>query len=81
MRKAIVYCHDTEAGLLEESTPGRGYTFTYDKQYMMDRTHDPVSLTMPFREEPYQSDYLSLFYQYASRRSKQKDSLQKLAIG
>lgn len=58
MRKAIVYCHDTEAGLLEESTPGRGYTFTYDKQYMMDRTHDPVSLTMPFREEPYQSDYL-----------------------
>lgn len=25
MRKAIVYCHDTEAGLLEESTPGRGY--------------------------------------------------------
>ena len=58
MRKAIVYCHDTEAGFLEESTPGRGYTFTYDKQYMMDRTHDPVSLTMPFREEPYQSDYL-----------------------
>ena len=54
MRKAIVYCHDTEAGFLEESTPGRGYTFTYDKQYMMDRTHDPVSLTMPFREEPYQ---------------------------
>ena len=50
MRKAIVYCHDTEAGLLEESTPGRGYTFTYDKHYMMDRTHDPVSLTMPFRE-------------------------------
>ena len=81
MRKAIVYCHDTEAGLLEESTPGRGYTFTYDKQYMMDRTHDPVSLTMPFREEPYQSDYLFRFYQYASRRSKQKDSLQKLAHG
>jgi len=61
MRKAIVYCHDIEAGLLEESTPGRGYTFTYDKQYMMDRTHDPVSLTMPFREEPYQSGYLSRF--------------------
>lgn len=58
MRKAIVYCHDIEAGLLEESTLGRGYTFTYDKQYMMDRTHDPVSLTMPFRERPYQSDYL-----------------------
>ncbi|MGO5090808.1 HipA N-terminal domain-containing protein [Segatella copri] len=58
MRKAIVYCHDIEAGLLEEATPGRGYTFTYDKQYMMDKTHDPVSLTMPFREEPYQSDYL-----------------------
>lgn len=58
MRKAIVYCHYIEAGLLEEATPGRGYTFTYDKQYMMDRTHDPVSLTMPFREEPYQSDYL-----------------------
>ena len=36
MRKAIVYCHYIEAGLLEEATPGRGYTFTYDKQYMMD---------------------------------------------
>ena len=24
MRKAIVYCHDIEAGLLEEATPGRG---------------------------------------------------------
>ena len=58
MRKAIVYCHDMEDGLLEEATPGRGYTFTYDKQYMMDRTHDPVSLNMPFREEPYQSDCL-----------------------
>ena len=44
--------------ILRGITPGRGYTFTYDKQYMMDRTHDPVSLTMPFREEPYQSDYL-----------------------
>ena len=82
MRKAIVYCHDIEAGLLEESTPGRGYTFIYDKQYMMDKTHDPVSLTMPFREEPYQSDYLfSLFLPICSRKSKQKDSLQKLAIG
>lgn len=81
MRKAIVYCHDTKAGLLEESTPGRGYTFTYDKQYMMDRTHDPVSLTMPFREAPINLIIYSRFHQYASRRSKQKDSLQKLAIG
>ena len=27
-------------------------------RYMKDRTHDPISLTMPFREEPYLSDYL-----------------------
>ena len=44
--------------LLDMKIQEVSYTFTYDKQYMMDRTHDPVSLTMPFREEPYQSDYL-----------------------
>ena len=44
--------------LLDVKIQEVSYTFTYDKQYMMDRTHDPVSLTMPFREEPYQSDYL-----------------------
>ena len=44
--------------------------------------NDPVSLTMPFREEPYRSDYLfPVFTNIAPRRSKQKDSLQKLAIG
>ena len=81
MRKAIVYCHDTEAGFLEESTPGRGYTFTYDKQYMMDRTHDPVSLTMPFREEPYQSDYLfPVFTNMLPEGAKQKDGCRNAGV-
>ena len=44
--------------LLDVKIQEVSYTFTYDKQYMMDRTHDPISLTMPFREEPYLSDYL-----------------------
>ena len=58
MRKAEVYCHNIKAGLLTEDMPGRNYTFVYYKEYIADSTHEPISVTMPMREEPYLSDYL-----------------------
>lgn len=62
MRKAEVYCHDIKAGILTEEVPGRNYTFTYDKLYLADSSHEPISLTMPMREEPYHSKYLFPFF-------------------
>ena len=62
MRKAEVYCHDIKAGILTEEVPGKNYTFTYDKSYLADSSHEPISLTMPMREEPYHSKYLFPFF-------------------
>lgn len=62
MRKAEVYCHDTKAGILTEERPGRNYTFLYDKEYIADSTHEPISVTMPLRKEPYLSEYLFPFF-------------------
>jgi len=50
MRRARVYIHSVEAGVLEELKPGVQYRFRYHEGY----DGPPVSLTMP-RE---QADYL-----------------------
>ena len=62
MRKAEVYCHDIKAGILVEEAAGRGYTFTYDPDYLADKAHEPISLTMPLREEPYKAPVLFPFF-------------------
>jgi len=54
MRRCKVFVHDIEAGTLVEADNGI-YTFTYRDGY----SGDPVSLSMPVREELYQSDFLS----------------------
>ena len=50
MRKAEVFCHDIKAGILTEEVPGKNYTFTYEKLYFADASHEPISVTMPLRE-------------------------------
>lgn len=62
MRKAEVFCHDIKAGILTEEVLGKNYTFTYEKLYLADASHEPISLTMPLREEPYRSEYLFPFF-------------------
>ena len=62
MRQAEVFCNDIKAGIITEGQPGRNYTFTYDPAYLADADHDPVSVTMPLREEPYRSTFLSPFF-------------------
>jgi len=58
MRQAEIYCHDIKAGILKEKVPGRGYTFEYDHEYLKNGGNEPISLTMPLRDTPYQSEYL-----------------------
>ncbi|MCI6948910.1 MAG: HipA N-terminal domain-containing protein [Oribacterium sp.] len=59
-RKAYVYVRDTYAGVLSETDSG--YTFSYDRAYMLRADATAVSLTLPMREEPYRSSTLFSFF-------------------
>ena len=61
MRQLAVYYNDIEAGLLTESTPGRGYTFVYNDAYLKSDMPQ-VSLTLPKRAEPYEAEHLFSFF-------------------
>ena len=54
MRKARVYLRAHYVGLLEELD--RGHRFTYDVAYIESDNPEPVSLTLPVRAEPYETD-------------------------
>lgn len=56
MRKANVFYNGRLAGVL--SKLGRTYRFVYDKDYLATTGSRPVSLTLPLREAPYESDVL-----------------------
>ena len=59
-RKAYVYVRDTYAGVLSETDSG--YTFSYDRAYMLCADATAVSLTLPLREEVYSSSTLFSFF-------------------
>lgn len=59
-RKAYVYVRDTYAGVLSETDSG--YTFSYDRAYMLRADATAVSLTLPLREETYSSSTLFSFF-------------------
>lgn len=56
MRKAEVSYNNRLAGYL--SKDAGLYRFVYDKQYLSTAGSRPVSLTLPLREDPYESDIL-----------------------
>ena len=60
MRKAEVYYRGIPAGLLEEVE--QGYRFQYDSAYLARPDAEPVSLTLPLREEPWASPTLFPFF-------------------
>ena len=60
MRKLSVYVNDQHAGFISEVQPGKGYEFRYTPDYL-ESDGGPVSLTLPKREEPYESDHLFPF--------------------
>jgi|TARA_R100000005_G_C4996573_1_gene203403 serine/threonine-protein kinase HipA len=59
-RKADIYIYETKAGLLEETDTG--YRFTYEADYLAGSNIEPVSLTLPLQEEPYESNILFPFF-------------------
>lgn len=60
MKSALVYVHDQLAGRLTEDESG--FTFRYSPGYLLTEGAEPVSLTMPLRDEPYKSTVLFPFF-------------------
>ena len=59
-RNAYVYVRDIFAGVLSETDSG--YRFAYDEDYLSSENASPVSLTLPLRDEPYDSGTLFPFF-------------------
>lgn len=60
MRKGYVYFKDIYAGELVENADG--YIFSYDSAYLNNPESRAISLTLPLRKEPYQSNILMPFF-------------------
>lgn len=59
-RSVQVYIRNAYAGELSETD--EGYLFSYDEEYRKREDASVVSLTMPIRQEPYQSKTLFSFF-------------------
>lgn len=60
MRKAEIILHEVPAGeLLENET---GYVFRYYEEYLKKQDAQPVSLTLPVSDKPYESKVLFPFF-------------------
>lgn len=60
MRKGNVYIGTLLAGTITEDE--NGYSFSYDKEYLLSADAESVSLTLPLREEPFYSRVLFPFF-------------------
>ena len=60
MKKALSYFRDILAGRLVETDDG--YEFQYESTYLAKPQAEPISLTLPLREEAYQSHLLFPFF-------------------
>ena len=59
-RSAYVYVRNVFAGVLSETDSG--YRFAYDDDYLRSENASAVSLTLPLRDEPYDSGTLFPFF-------------------
>ena len=60
MRKAAVHVHEQLAGHLTQDE--HGYTFAYLPDYLLQHEAQPVSLTLPLRQDPYVERVLFPFF-------------------
>lgn len=60
MRQGKVFVEDSFAGILTETASG--FTFQYDKAYIELDNALPVSLTLPLREEAFESKTMFSFF-------------------
>jgi len=70
MRKALVRVNNKKAGFLEELGEGK-YQFIYDANYK----DMPVSLTMPYRHEPYIFNQFPAFFEGLLPEGEQLEAL------
>ena len=61
MRQLGVYNNGVLAGVLTEEVPGKGYVFTYSRDYLASGG-TPVSVTLPLQSAPYESESLFPFF-------------------
>ena len=61
MKAAEIFYKDNLAGILTETESG--YEFCYDKEYLNTKGAEPVSLTLPLSDKPYQSMVLFPFFE------------------
>ncbi len=73
-RKCIILCDNEEAGLLEE-TQG-GFRFAYFQDYL-NKNSASISLTLPVRKQPYESDHFFSFFYGLLPEGQQKRNLCK----
>ena len=55
-RVAHIYVNEAYAGILKETDAG--YEFAYESEYLESGDTAPVSLTLPLRRKPYQSNVM-----------------------
>ncbi len=60
MRQGEIWVHKDLAGILVEDE--EGYHFSYSPAYLEKENAIPVSLTLPFQEEDFHSDFLFPFF-------------------
>ena len=60
MKKALVYYKNVLAGRLSETD--EGFVFQYDAAYLASTHAAPISLTLPLRDEAYESPVLFPFF-------------------
>lgn len=60
MKKAKIFMYNKFAGLLTEDETG--YSFQYDKNYLLLEDSEAISLTLPLRSEAYTSSILFPFF-------------------
>jgi serine/threonine-protein kinase HipA len=60
MRKAGIMVHDQTAGWLTQDE--NGYHFVYDPAYLRSPDPEPVSLTLPLQELPFNNNVLFPFF-------------------
>ncbi len=60
MRRAEIKMHDSIAGWLTQDE--NGYHFVYDSSYLKTESPEPVSLTLPLKEAPFNNNVLFPFF-------------------
>ncbi|MGN1219400.1 MAG: HipA N-terminal domain-containing protein [Candidatus Cryptobacteroides sp.] len=60
MKRAEIYYKNYLAGILTETDAG--YEFCYTRDYLDSKNSEPVSLTLPLTDKPYQSSVLFPFF-------------------